>query len=223
MAKALNEQIILAEWLFIETVEDLQQRSQDAPHRSRYELLGIAPLLRKLLVDSPSVLSAVLPARPRVPTIFRIRSWHPPTNHDNLPYLIRLSGSEIVGDSSVSGVSKVQSFLGMQIGQIEGEKLSVRQVIKYYANVEGGVHLGKPRELAEEPLSRMAPVLLGNTTSQIEILAHLGRIVADALEPLRQSILSEPMIIPPMHRRNSAGYYDLHWTAERHMRSRDGQ
>lgn len=69
----------------------------------------------------------------------------------------------------------------------------------------------------------MAPVLLENTTGPIEILAHLGRIVADALELLRKSILSEPMIISAMHRKNPAGFYDLRWTAEHHVRNQDAR
>ncbi|MBP1325466.1 hypothetical protein JOF28_000698 [Leucobacter exalbidus] len=59
-------------------------------------------------------------------------------------------------------------------------------------------------------MNSMAPILPDNTTGQIEILAHLGELVADALEPIRASILNSPTIIPAMHRRNSAGYYDLH-------------
>jgi hypothetical protein len=40
--------MILAEWLFVETVTDLQTRSSRVGERTRYELLATAPLLRKL-------------------------------------------------------------------------------------------------------------------------------------------------------------------------------
>jgi hypothetical protein len=61
-------------------------------------------------------------------------------------------------------------------------------------------------------MSKMAPVLLGNTTGQIEILGHLGQVVVDALTPLCDSILTSPTIIPAMHQLNDAGFYDNHWT-----------
>ncbi len=51
MARDIGEQMILAEWLFVETIDDLHRRTDDPASRTRYELLGIAPLLRKLLLD----------------------------------------------------------------------------------------------------------------------------------------------------------------------------
>lgn len=50
---------MLAEWLFVETIADVRQRSEDPGVRSRYEQLGIAPLLRKLLIDAIPLLNTV--------------------------------------------------------------------------------------------------------------------------------------------------------------------
>jgi hypothetical protein len=132
----------------------------------------------------------------------------------DLPDLLRFGGPELVGGPEDPMLPKLQQFIGTKVGLVQGRPLTVREVVKYYANVEGGVHFGVPKEQADHVLSEMAPVLLGHSTGQIEILAHLGAIVVDALTPLRESILPSPLIDTRMHRRNDLGFYDGHWTAD---------
>jgi hypothetical protein len=55
MTRDIGAQMMLAEWLFVETVSDVRRRSEDPGSRSRYELLRIAPLLRKLLLDGSTL------------------------------------------------------------------------------------------------------------------------------------------------------------------------
>ncbi|WP_420180836.1 hypothetical protein [Paenarthrobacter sp. TA1.8] len=88
----------------------------------------------------------------------------------------------------------LKQFLRTVIGVAEGKDLKVNSVIRYYSHVEGGVHFGVPKEPGEPTLSTMSPMLLGHSTGQLQILGHLGQIVADALEPLHRSILSQPTI-----------------------------
>lgn len=226
MAPEIGPEMILAEWLFVETVADVRRRSQDPDARGRYELLGIAPLLRKLLIDARPLLNTVRVARRDVPTDFRIRQWSAPVDgHDDadLPYLLRLGGPELVGGPEDPALPKLQQFIGARVGLVQGRPLTVREVVKYYANVEGGVHFGVPKEKADHVLSEMAPVLLGHSTDQIEILANLGTIVADALTPLCESILASPLIDTRMHHINERGFYDGHWTADHYEKISQGQ
>jgi hypothetical protein len=211
--------MMLAEWLFVQTVADLRDRSHDPASRRRYELLGIAPLLRKLLTDrGDPLLVTVRRARHEIAPGFRIRPWQAPGSADeSLSYLIRLSGHELVGDAATDALTTDQ-FLAARIGMVEGQDLSVKQVIRYYAHVEGGVHFGDPNEDGQEAMSSMAPILLGQTTGQIEILGYLGQVVVDALTPLCDSILTSPTTVPAMHRLNSSGYYDQHWTTRYHAK-----
>jgi hypothetical protein len=217
VARDIAAQMMLAEWLFVESVADLRRRSDDRVSRSRYELLGIAPLLRKLLTDrGEPLLATVRSTRKDVKTQFRIRPWQLRVGADeSLEYLVRLSGPELVGDAGTPELTADQ-FLAARVGMLEGKDLSVKQVIRYYAHVEGGVHFGDPDEEGEEAMSRMAPVLLGNTTGQIEVLGYLGQVVVDALTPLCNSILTSPTIVPEIHHLKSSGFYDHHWTAEYH-------
>ncbi|TRY19440.1 hypothetical protein FOJ82_00555 [Tessaracoccus rhinocerotis] len=159
-------------------------------------------------------------ARHEIRPRYRILPWQAADGTDeSLNYLIRLSGPELVGDAKTDALT-VDQFLAARVGLVEGRDLSVKQVIRYYAHVEGGVHLGDPDEDGQEAMSCMAPVLLGNTTGQIEIVGYLGQVVVDALTPLCDSILTSPTIVPAMHRLNSSGFYDHHWTAKHHAKQR---
>lgn len=215
MARELNSQIMLAEWLFVETVADIRCRSQDPCARDRYELLGIAPLIRKLLLDNPGLLNTVRSARLDVPTNFRIKQWKAPEEAQEgvaLSYWLRLGGPELVGGSDDPATTKLKQFVGAIVGEVDGQALTVREIVRYYAHVEGGVHFGVPKEPEQLVLSKMAPLILGRPTGQIEILAHIGAIVVDALTPLCNSILSSPMVDTRMHHLNESGYVDGHWT-----------
>jgi len=218
MVGDMDAQMILAEWLFVETVADVRRRSHDVSARSRYELLGVAPLLRKLLLDrSTPLVSMIRKGRPEVPLEFRIRPWSAPTadaEDKALPWLSRLSGPEMVGMSTDPVVGSVQEFVSTRVGLVDGEDLTVCRVVRYYSHVEGGVHFGEPREPGQATLTSMAPLLLGHSTGQIAILAYIGQIVVDALTPLCDSILSSPTIDRRVHRINEAGFYDNHWTTD---------
>jgi hypothetical protein len=161
-----------------------------------------------------------------VPTDFRIRQWSAPEDSqhgEDLPYLLRLGGPELVGGPEDPALPKLKQFIGARVGPVQGRPLTVLEVVKYYANVEGGVHFGVPKEKADHVLSEMAPVLLGHSTGQIEILAHLGTIVVDALTPLCDSILASPLIDTRMHRINDRGFYDGHWTADHYEKTGQGR
>jgi hypothetical protein len=226
MAPKIGPETMLAEWLLVETVADVRRRSEDPGARSRYELLGIAPLLRKLLIDARPLLNTVRATRPEVPTEFRIRQWGAPKDEqhgEDLPYLLRLGGPELVGGSEDPALPKLKHFIGARVGMVQGRPLTVSEVVKYYANVEGGVHFGVPKDETDHVLSEVAPLLLGHSTGQIEILAHLGTIVVDALTPLCDSILASPLIDTRMHQLNDRGFYDGHWTADHYAKVSQGR
>ena len=216
MAQDIGEQLILAEWLFVETIDDLRRRSTNPETRIRYELLGIAPLLRKLLTDGRALLNTVKATRPEVPIEFHIRSWNELEDKlaaTGVPRHFGIGGEGIIGEQNTPS-SDLEQFLRTVIGVAEDNELTVRSVIRYYAHVEGGVHFGKPAEPGESTLSGMAPLLLGHSTGQIQILGSLGQIAVDAMEPLRQSILSEPTIHSLWHRKDDRGRFMNHWTTE---------
>lgn len=213
MSPQLSLQTILAEWLFVETIDDLNRRIKEPDIQNRYQLLGIAPLLRKLLLDKPPLINTIRAVRPDISTKFHISQWSDPGD-DSLPFYLRLAGPEPVAHSDEPYLPKLKQFIGAKVGQARDLPLTVRDVVRYYAHVEGGVHFGKPTSDAEGILSEFAPILLGHSTGQIQILAHIGSIVVNALTPLYESILSLPTIDTRMHLKNEQGIYDGHWTKE---------
>lgn len=208
--------MIMAEWLFVETLDELRHRCQNPDKRSRYELLGIAPLLRKLLIDNAPLLNTVRRVRSEIPLEFRIRPWHARDRFEDqgITRYLGLGNEELVGGDETAPITKLGKFIKIVVGIAQGERLTVHSVIRYYANVEGGVHFGVPKDAGEATLSRIAPMLLGHTTGQIEILAYLGQIVVNALEPLRRSILTNPTIHKRLHVKDDKGFYIGHWTTE---------
>jgi hypothetical protein len=161
-----------------------------------------------------------------VPTEFRIRQWSAPEDGEHgedLPYLLRLGGPELVGAPEDPALPKLKHFIGARVGMVRGRPLTVREVVKYYANVEGGVHCDVPEDDAQRVLSQTAPMLLGRSTGHIEILAHLGAIVVDALTPLCESILASPLIDTRMHQLNDHGFFDGHWTADHYAKTGQGR
>lgn len=187
MARDIGEQMILAEWLLVETVDDLRHRIAEPATRTRYELLGIAPLLRKLLLDGAPLLETVRVGRPEVPVEFCIRPWTEPTNGltvDGLERYLSLGDERLIGSPGDCVITNLEELRTTVIGMTQGEHLTFRSLVRYYSHVEGGVHFGTARDVVEPTLSNMAPMLLGHSTGQIQTLAHLGRIVVDALDPL---------------------------------------
>ncbi len=217
MARDIGEQMILAEWLFVETVDDLRSRSQHPASRTRYELLGIAPLLRKLLLDGAPLLETVRVARPEVPVEFRIRPWtalEDPFVTEGLDRYLSLGDTRLIGDPGDPAITDLEELKTTVVGIAQGEHLTFRSVVRYYAHVEGGVHFGTVKEAGESTLSSMAPILLGHSTGQIQTLAHLGQIAAEALEPMRRSILTQPTVHRLLHLKDDRGLFMNHWTTD---------
>jgi hypothetical protein len=214
----IGSQMILAEWLFVETVSDLRQRCRNPRERGRYQLLGIASLIRKLLVDAHPLVHTVRDVRREVPLQFRIVPWAVPESKEadsipSLDYYLRLGGMEMV-DGPKDAALPLRAFLRASVGQADGEPLTVRDVVLYYSHVEGGVHFGTANDPTQRVLSSMAPLLLGHTTGQIQILAHIGAIVVDALIPLCDAILSAPTRDVRIHLLSEEGRLLNHWTSE---------
>lgn len=155
MARDIGAPMMFAEWLFVETVSDVRRRSEDPGSRSRYELLGIAPLLRRLLLDGSALVDTVRTARREVPIEFRINPWSAPDERgDDLPYAMRLACSKLIGSPDGLALSSVEDFTS-RVGLVDAADLTVRQVVRYYTHVEGGVHFGIPED-GQQTIDEMA-------------------------------------------------------------------
>lgn len=109
MARDLGEQMIMAEWLFVETLDDIRRRSQNLGKLRRYKLLGMTPLLRKLLPDRAPLLTTIRVVRSEIPIEFRIRSWEDQDRFadEGLERYLGLGSEEQVGGPDTSPITKL--------------------------------------------------------------------------------------------------------------------
>lgn len=94
-------------------------------------------------------------------------------------------------------------FLAAHVGVVNGHRVSVRELVKFYCIVEGGVHIGDPRKGFERELLRTVPGELlqpmhGVNGSPIGILHPLVDIVKKALLPLMHAVKDDPAPLTPM-------------------------
>lgn len=185
----------LVDWLFIKTIEDLRARSElPAIRHYRYEILGIAPLLRKLMIDrGKSLLHLVrrVPGRPGY--AFGAEPWQLPEGY-NPPAaggLMAVGGEDLIADASPG--LKLDPFLAMRVGHVGGHDISVRQMIRHFANVEGGVHLGRSEEPINDLLQWDAPdqPYLWALPQSWTVLLPLGKIVVAGCEDLLAEVRNQ--------------------------------
>jgi len=185
-----------ADRLFLRTVEDLDRRTTVA---DEYEALLAAGLIRKLLLDeSPHAYQVNRYRQERIR--FRINgetSLERIILNDN-PFFWAI-GDAIDPDAfrAAPGISapvdaKLEQFLARTVMFARGEHLSVGDVVKQIAHIDGAVHKRKPANTREELLEGMSHFMffrdLPVTVHHVQLI---GRIVVRALTPLRDAILAD--------------------------------
>ena len=197
---------------FVETVEDLRRRCD--LRASEYDMVQAAGLIRRLLIDNNSLWDQAnreIKSRPTVEWIsaHRIVETRPDAQVMTSalaldPVLFRAvvesiepdktKRAEIFENPPRSGTFDDFLKWGVIVKRIDDEwkPVSVRELVKHYANREGGVHFGQGksshpileeiREFADEDLRRT-------------ILA-CGRITYRAMEPLAAALLLRDVAWP---------------------------
>lgn len=183
-----HDRLTMADWLFVNTLEDIKLRSRDPEASDRYTLLGLAPLLRKMVMDQTNLFQPSASVR-RMKVTFRINPYVPQDARPRLERVFGLGHAEMVGTESTPAVG-VQKLCRTPVGEFEGEPVTVGDLIGHYAHVEGGVHLGRP----EQPMSHMFAVMSTRIIAKspfawVTSLAYIGQVVYEGLRPLQASIL----------------------------------
>ncbi len=177
--------------LFLLTTDDLQERV--GLGRGEYDALMSAWLIRKLIVDSPSLLSRVNRSR-RVKLVFRVNGIQPP------PTISGWSPGEFLDPVAASATTVVEltlaRFLAYPTIVAFGHTISVKYLVKFMANIEGAVHISPLNDTKSSALaahrwaeSRSDP--RGQYGGCIHELVAIGRILLAATSDLRQRIEDE--------------------------------
>ena len=153
-------------------------------------------LIRKLIVDSPSLLARVTATR-REELVFRVNDIQPGAT------VIGWSPGEFLAPSPDADAGSMvdlnlKQFLAHTTIIANGHAVSVKDLVKFLANTEGAVHVA-PVNAKNEKLEALAGVRWGESRSDprgqyggcIHELVAIGRIVIAATADLRQQIEQE--------------------------------
>jgi hypothetical protein len=175
--------------LFLSTLDDLEQRAQAT---DEYEALLAAALLRKLLLDSHSLVDQVN-ASHRLRLRFRING---PTRYEEVilgdgPAFYSLEDAidpELDHPPGLMAPTEAtrDQLLARRVMVINGEDVTVRDLIDQLAHIEGAVHRSNPRDRREIVLSEATRTLfIGGLSAGVRQIQAVSRVVVRGLQPLR--------------------------------------
>lgn len=178
--------------LFLKTLEDLETRinSQDD-----YEILMVAALLRKLLLDAYPLMDQVNEKR-RLKIRFVINDYQMPVIK-TLPTFPTFWSIEDGLDPEMARIPKPievsrDEFLARQILKNGNHFIAIKELIKHAAHVQGTIHAGEPEDEKQKHFSYLQSVLgIGGLPAGYRLLRVIGRVVIKGLYPLNDQIKSE--------------------------------
>lgn len=177
--------------LFLATMDDLDERLAAA---EEYDALRAAALVRQLLLDGAPLVHQVNRER-RVKVVFRVGDLGAvPSRIPPGAVGVRFMVDGLYPDQDLGRIQVVHEvgldgFLGHPVGHYGDEPITIADVVKYLAHVEGGVHAGEPASEVDSNLARMAAaVRVGGLTAPVRVMRSIGRITRDALVPLRKAV-----------------------------------
>ena len=173
--------------LFLKTLRDIEKRLNDT---DEYEILMIAGLLRKLLLDGDPLLDQVNREK-KLKIAFTINA-HKITS---IPGMIFCSIEDAIDpETSPPHLCKTENvnkdkLLGTTIMTVNRTDIKIKDLISHIANVEGAIHAGKPRSEKEHVLQEIGKTLgIGGLPAGIRILKAISRVVLKGLMELKTEV-----------------------------------
>lgn len=180
--------------LFLRTLDDLKTRL--GSRFDEYDVVLSSGLLRKLLLDSPSLVDEVnrkhrLKLRYRVnarPPLWQLTESPPPA--------VWMAQHGFDPDLALTAVEPLDvdrdGLLKRNIAWYEGRWVTVKDLIRYTAHVAGGVHRYPPGAPGEEALVKLAgEIRVGACDPGVRALQAVGHVVAKGLQPLKVLVDAE--------------------------------
>ena len=173
--------------LFVQSFEDLKEKTDS---NNEYHILKSSGLVRAFFLDSPNLVDTVnREFRQRLQFVYSDSSqgYAAVLISMNPDHWAELDG--FYPGTQITQAVNVTTGRDSMFSQIvlinSGETLTVKDVIKYVANVMGGVHPGNPKEndAKEQAFSEIAS-LYGGLPAAIKQLQSINRVILEGLEPL---------------------------------------
>lgn len=180
---------------FKETIEDLRNR---ATSDDDYSLIQSSALLRKLLLDKDPLLNQFKREIDyKIPVNFTVIDYIPPaiTNEADF-YSIPLS-PELSRPLPTKEI-KIEEFLTTGVFIIKGRVYTVRELIKYLAHAEGGVHIDiegvkKDLDLTNEDITKITELQnqlkINGLSSISREIKKIAMVVLKTIDPILQKSL----------------------------------
>lgn len=198
-----------AKELYVRTIQDLKERCESL---DRYDLLRASALMRQLLFDDePLIHAANREAKMKIR--FTIVPWTEPhviVNESEIDIsqnaLRRMLANDawvwspidpipglIPGIPIPTVTVKVDDFMKAICLRRGPTRITVRQVIKFCANVKGGVHRGDPDPAeAQTELQEMDKFIrVGGIEASLNVLPSIQRVLLAGLQPLTDVVIKE--------------------------------
>lgn len=178
-------------WLLPEMLADLRKRSDAGA--TRYEMLGIAGLVRALLLD-PMTIESTARRRPAAPapnfdfTPYELRAERAPGGllwHDSGTFTVVFATAD-ARFTHPTVTTDLRRFLQSPVAQLHEKPVSVKEFVHAYSHVLGGVHLGRPKSPHEELLQSMVASLDHHTIHWSRTLQYIAVVTNRALLPLTE-------------------------------------
>jgi hypothetical protein len=176
-----------ADEFFLDSLEDLERRI--GGHLMEYDMLHVAALLRRLLTDRTPLADRVNRSR-HLRIRYQVRERHVPKRNARLTWAALEGFDPETGrpEGNVLELSRDQ-MLARIILHHDGADFTVAEVIKYLANVAGGVHSGDRVDEKERTLAAVREHFRFHDLSVVlGSLLAVGRVVIKGLKPLRDTV-----------------------------------
>lgn len=176
--------------LFIRTIDDLHRSINS---NDEYEVLRASALIRQLFLDGDKSLVDRISRNYRHKLEFEVVE-HTPPNIPGLNFNIWAVVDGIDPRATPPHFLRVKKkrdgFFSMIVAIVDGHEYSVREIVKFVANVMGGVHSGSLRDEKETNLEQLKELrFFSNISIALLFIKSIGRIILESLKPLQYEIL----------------------------------
>lgn len=142
-----------ADELFLNTLRLLSDHTQGKP--TRFELLMVAAALRKLLLDGQNSLLIQVNRRRDLKLRFKVNQKTAPGGAV-LWWVLDGIDPEIFDKPGAPPFdANLDQLLSRPLGRLRGVTITVKDAVRYFSNVAGGVHFGVPRNEKERTLAEL--------------------------------------------------------------------
>jgi len=196
-----------ADELFLLTLRQLE--SHIAGKVTRFDLLMVAAALRRLLLDGANSLVVLVNRRRQMKLRYRVNQQSAPPGA-RLWWVLDSIDPDIINSRDALPLhATLDQLLSRPVGLLRGVKITAKDLVLYFSNVAGGVHLGTPKSDKERTLAELdgrladGEVALGKATPGVDpaislevdglsgllrSLRAVGRIVLRGLASLVQEV-----------------------------------